>query len=264
MKNRIVFLLAAILAGTCVASDKYVIQAEGPLVHSQNPCMGFQWLTDLLFFNTTSTEQTVTLVGVSNGEAQNPRPLSVPSNQVVEAPFTDLNWAPVPYVGPFTAHLSVPAGVLVRSRIEPTGFSVPGPCSPFPGYELLIRGALPLPVFSQLIPAGQAQYFLAADLGHLTNVSYATLYNAATTQATISFEVRRQCNGDLLASESFVVPPNTTLQVPATGDYAECDGLPEFGRYVVVTADQPGFAIVSVVDDDPFKKMSMSILAPDF
>ncbi len=264
MKRWGLFAMSVLVASISLAGDRYVLQAAGPEVMTQNPCTDFMWLSDLYFLNTGSDPVTALPDNVSNGALVQAQPALLPPHQIVQVPFVDYNWYPVPAgLGPFVLHFDLPDGVLIRSRMEPYGSSSPGPCSPIPGNALLIRGGLPIPVFRQLVPAGQVQYFLSSDLGNLNNTSYATVYNAADLPANVSIEVRRYCDGDLISSSALSVPASTALQVPASGDYSSnCFG-DGFGRYITVTSDQPGLAIVSVVDDDPFKKISMCILGPD-
>jgi hypothetical protein len=265
--NRLFVVVVTLLLASrpLVARDAFVIQVAGPLVFlDQDPCTAFEWTTELLALNTTSTVASIDILGTSNGSLPpSAHAAFLAPNSATSLPLNDLGWIPVENTSPvWVLHLDVPQGIIIQSRIEPTGLSFAAPC---PAYErLLARGDLPLPVMTDLIPPLQAQYFLGADLGDLVNTAYATIYNAAATDGHATVDVFWECDGALLSTVQITIPPNTTLQAAVVGDYGACaatDTIPR-GRYLVITQDTTGFSVVSVSDNDAFKKMSMSVWSP--
>jgi hypothetical protein len=254
------------VAATAQAKDVYVVQIpfESDRIVTANPCTIFSWVSSILALNPTSTAGDVRLLGVSNGSMRSdPHVATVAPGQMAYLDAVGENWVPAdgtPSV--IVLHLNIADGLILTPRLEPVGTSYSGPCpSGGDGGNLpQVRGYLRLPTVNALVPAGTPQAFAGADLEDLINVSYATVYNAGTTTADAQIAVYRGCDGQLLGSQNVTVPANTVMQFPASGPY-ECDT--RTGRYIVVTSDQPGFAIVSVSDDDPFKKMSMSVLGPN-
>jgi hypothetical protein len=254
------------VAATVQAKDVYVVQIpfESDRIVTANPCTIFSWVSSILALNPTSTAGDVRLLGVSNGSMRaDPQVATVAPGQVAILWAVSENWVPVdgtPSI--IVLHLDIADGLILTPRLEPVGSSYPGPCPTGGGVVAppQVRGYLRLPTVDALVPAGTPQAFAGADLEDLINTSYATVYNAGTTTAHAEIAVYRGCDGQLLGSQNVTVPANTVMQFPATGPY-ECDT--RSGRYIVVTSDQPGFAIVSASDDDPFKKMPMSVLGPN-
>jgi hypothetical protein len=263
LKRLTLAILICGVAATVRAKDVYVVQIPFASFRTvtADPCTMFSWGSSILAVNPTSTAGDVRLLGVSNGSMRaDPQVATIAPGQVANLDAVSENWVPAdgtPSV--IVLHLNIADGLILTPRLEPAGISYPGPCPIVGGAPPQVRGYLRLPTVDALVPAGTPQAFAGADLEDLVNTSYATVYNAGTTTAHAQIAVHRGCDGQLIGSQDVTLPANTVMQFPATGPY-ECDT--RSGRYIVVTSDQPGFGIVSVSDDDPFKKMPMSVLGP--
>src|SRR5262249_7867928 len=123
------------------------------------------WHDDLIFHNTTAEDAVVHLIGLSNGEI----PIGSPTEIVVRAGRTvsmiDLFGAWEPPGSPllWVAHFELPDGVVAASRGGADG-ECPSPCTP-PTNPFPNLGTFSMPVFRSLVPAGQTQIHIGADLG---------------------------------------------------------------------------------------------------
>jgi hypothetical protein len=254
------------LGGIAGARETYVVRfSAGGMVAG---CFIPSWQDNTLFFNPTAAPLTVHLLGISDG----PLPTNATTDVVVPAgrvvtlrdDLVSRDWFPVtipvfPAAATWVVHLDVPDGVLVSSRAELGRFSVG--CGPPTVGDEKRAGTLALPTFRSLVPSGQPQYSVGADLGLLSAHVNAIAYNAGAATAMATMELRSGCTGTLLGSRAGTIPPNATLLF--TGLKATT-GLEECTWYTVVTIDQPGLSITSVVADefDFASRVTAPITAP--
>ena len=263
MKKAFFWAAGLLAAASASAGDVYILQFLGPVVQqAHSSCEAFRWRSEMVFHNAGEAPATVRLLSVSNGTLMhNTQDLLLPPGRTVAGIAGSLGWYPDPRATLFVTRIDVPDGVIFEARSEPTGLEYALPCSTDRFAPLHVRGAFPLPVVKALAPANTAQHFLSADLGHLANRAYATIYNAADDEATAVIRVYRECDEQLVATQSVAVAGNTVVSAALEGSYDACLNSWPVGRHVVITLDRPGFALVSAVDGDSFKKLSMSIQA---
>ena len=204
---------------------------------------------NLLFLNTGATPAVVTLLGMSDGSLQAGIPLeiAIAPGQVATLTNGGPPWEPAGVELPATwfLHLDVPDTVVVTSRVE-LGRMLLLPPPPSPGDEKA-AGVLPLPVFTHLVPAGQVQYHLSADLGTQPAHVSVAVFNAGTQSASASVSLHDGCTGAVLASMSTTIPPNASRVVgPFPSDAPD---LQICTNYVTLVEDQPGLSVISVVDE---------------
>jgi hypothetical protein len=263
MKKAFFWVAGLLAAASASAGDVYVLQFLGPVVQqAQSSCEAFRWRSEMVFHNAGESLATVRLLSVSNGSlTHNAQDLHIEPGRTVAGIAGSLGWHPDPQATLFVTRINVPDGVIFEARSEPTGLEYSLPCASDRLAPLHIRGAFPLPVIRALAPANTPQHFLSADLGHLANRAYATIYNAGDDAATALIRVYRECDEHLIATQSVAVAGNTVVSAALEGSYDACLNSWPVGRHVVITLDRPGFALVSAVDGDSFKKLSMSIQA---
>ena len=255
------FGLAAIIsvvcgAGVALGGDAYVVRYDttrAPVPFP--PCGGLVYRDELIFQNTSQSDAQVSLLGVSNGAASNPQALIVPGGKVRSSEgFCDgcsaaSTWAPDPQPLLWVAHLDIPDEVKVVSRLLVLAGSPPT-CNGFPGDSARTYAGIPMPTVRTLIPAGQPQTLLGADIGGdlvgsadgRTNVG---IYNGAGVTASASIQFRRACDGSLLSARSVQIPANTIVQLNGFSNvFSSCSDLQTapFEAYAVVTVDQPSFS----------------------
>jgi len=213
------------------------------------------WHDDLSFHNTTDQDAVVRLLGVSNGTIDQGTPLdvTVPARRTVSLSDLFGIWQVQVESNLWVERFEVPEGVLVTSRAG-LHFECPSPCGapPNPRPDL---GAVAMPVFRSLTPAGTRQFHFGADLGAQPARSNVGIYNAGGAAGTATVALYRACDDVLLGSRTVTVPPNFALQVgfpsdagaPACSDQSK---LNTWLRYVTVTIDQPSLTYVfSVLED---------------
>lgn len=248
MRYAYCFFLALGLSTSSPASDVYVVQgsAIGP---QRNACDWYNWIGDVLFHNATSAPQTITLLGISNGDLPvgTDRTLTIPAGRTMSA-FIQRNWSPLPTtVNPlWVDHLDVPNGVVLESRME---IGISTGCGP--GQFGPLNGKLSFPVFRELQPAGVTAIHLGTDLGMVDARNNVGVFNAGSATANVHIELHQGCDDQTLSTVDVTVPPNTTRQFgirdiatacPATGG-----GTKGWVTYVTVTSDQPGISFVSSI-----------------
>ncbi len=260
-------------AGNAHGREIYVVRAftQGGLIEA--PCTYLYWQDDLRFFNTTSQDLQIRLLGVSNGGPRsNARELVVPASRSRSPREAGLDWTPARTVDiPFWVNrLDLPDGILVSSRAEPTA-GVGFPC--FPGVDDRRFGSIALPVFSSLSEIGRPQMHLRTDLGKsesgLTAPSRVNvgIYNGGAAEATAVLELRRDCDGRLIAQRTVAVPADTLFQFSAfendTSPYdPNCPGS-SYATYVVVTVDQPSFSYTATMSSERPPKIPVSVSSPN-
>lgn len=242
-------------AGTCraFAGDVYAVRFEAHS-HLADGFLCVNWYDDLVFHNPTSTDATVSLLGLSNSPTPTaPTALVVPAGKTVAA-TTHVNWNPIPPTPLWIVHLDVPDGLIVQSRAEAFSEICIGgvPPSLVPDY-----GAFSLPIGRSLTPAGSKKVFLGADLGAEANHSNVGVFNGGTETAHAVIEIHEACGEVLLDSRTISIAPDMLVQVNglAAGLGAADNGCPTYTpgnwvRYVTVTVDQPSFSYVVVKMDD--------------
>ncbi len=255
-----------------LASDVYALRvvAPGPLI-DPSTCLYGNWFDSLLFFNSTEASQTVKLVGVSNPPGlPNPQDLAIPPHRSRAVTGTGLNWAPAGASYIWVAHLDVPDGVVVTSRIEVRA-GIGAPC-PISG-DNRVFGALPLRIFRELTPSNVIQYHLGTDLGsgNLTPADARIsvgVYNAGSVDGHATIQVRRGCDDLPFDTRQLTIPANTLTQVsglragstdctfPAR---AEPNAPPFYNSYVLVTIDQPSFSYAITASNELPPKIPVGV-----
>jgi hypothetical protein len=273
-------LVLLLSAGIVQAGDVYVIRFFAGVWPTGVPCEGYFWQDKLMFHNSTTTEQKVRLLGVSNSLPRpDARDLVLPPGASVSVTQdfasggrqeTSLNWFPLVAFEPllFVNHLDVPAGVIVASRIE--SHQSGSLCTAFPTYSNKSFGLLALPVHRFLTPAGTRQYHLGTDLGSdglgLTNPSHTNvgIYNGEPAAANATIELRRSCDDGLITSRTVRVPENSVVQtagptndVSGYGPGCAIGILPQI--YTVVTVDQPSFSYAVTLSNEIPPKIPISV-----
>lgn len=253
MKSRALVFLFVILgaSGSARAADAYFVRffATG----RETTAGSILWLDDILFYNTTSAPATVRFLGVSNGGAQNdPPPLVLLPQQTISAntafSVTD-KWLPVPRVSPlWILHLDVPTGVIAESRDQYyVMFSIPE-LFPFP------RGKVSMPIFRDLVPAGNPQVHLGTDLGGNDSRLNVGIYNASQETAAATIEIRRACDNTLVDSRVVSIAGNTLIQVGGlaigTSDGCPAGTAEPWARNTFITVTQPSVTFVSNINEN--------------
>jgi hypothetical protein len=184
---------------------------------------------------------------------------------------TALNWFPDSGAFIWAAHLDVPDGVAITSRL-PVFAGIGAPCPP--NLDGRIFGALPLPIVRQLVPAGVNQYHLGADLGAGTSGQPANarisvgVYNAGSSEGRASIELRKGCDDLLIDSRSITVPANSLIQVSGLQTtFTSCQSpqvsepnAPAFSSvYVVVRIDQPSFSYAITASNELPPKIPVGV-----
>jgi len=156
-------------------------------------------------------------------------------------------------------HLDVGDDVIVSSRLalEIPPVITDGPPAP-------VLGAVPLPVFHELLPAGREEILLEADLESLPSRINLALFNAASVAAHALVDVMSACDDRVVATETIAVPANFIGIFPL-GSPASCaPNAPGFDgpTYLRVTLDQPGFAVAAVGANRPNPEIDVAISSP--
>ena len=262
MIHRRAFLLGLwlIAARAAQAGDVYVVRftSQGGSFRDVSDCTNREWQDQLVFHNSGSNDESIGLLGVSNGAPNaNPQELTVPAGLTRLSnplhPSAIDTWAPDPSPPLWVAHLEVPDGVSITSRARV--LTIEFLCShPQLGSINRVYAGLPLPVVRSLTPASVPQVHMATDIGGV--VGGATpksdsrinvgVYNGGAATAAVSIDVHRACDDAVLSQLSLSIPPNTIIQnAGLTVTSESCsEHLPALDTYVVVTADQPSFSYV--------------------
>ena len=126
-----------------------------------------------------------------------------------------------------------------------------------------------MPVVQTLTSAGVPQVHLGTDIGSAdlggtpgngrTNVG---IYNAGSVAASATVELRRACDGVLVASQAVAIPANSIVQlVGFSSVFQGCTAIDTaaFESYVVVTVDQPSFSYAVTLSNDrpPFAALGI-------
>jgi hypothetical protein len=246
----IMLLMAACLASSARAADRYVIEfwSYGPNLPT---CFTVLWSSDVLFYNGSTAPATISLLGVSNGSLLPGVPDSFTMAPGETASLRDkvglFGWV----AGDISiAHIDVPDGVAIESRGElgqegsPCGVLAP------PEIDVGAFGAFSLPVYSALVPPGNPQIFLNTRLIFDSHVNV-DVYNAAATQANATIEIHETCDDAVIDPRKVQIAPNTLVQYSGFETLGTCQvsGVPYRTFYVKVVVDQPSLAYLTEVSN---------------
>jgi hypothetical protein len=266
-------VLAVVVLGSAplVARDAWVVRFYTVFPDVIPPCQPLvSWHSHLMFTNTTSQDEHVRVLDASNGTGVrvDARPLGVAAGQTVSVRGVsppDLHWEPAgrgenePLL--WVNKLAIPDGVLISARGEsqigePLSSSLEPPCHTRNRYS----AGFPLPVITNLIPAGIPQYHLGVDIGDYTNATphldarfKVGVFNAGGSSATARIEVRCSAAGadlqsgpdPILATANLTVPANNLIQetVVVSTRAVPCPHAGAANPYhLVVISDRPGFS----------------------
>jgi hypothetical protein len=252
-----VALLSLLAEPMTHARDVYAIGMHARGANVTN-CSWLVWTGDIDFYNTSTTEQRVRVVGVSNGtlRAFGHEELAVPAKSVVSREMASGTfWYPSsPHLDPLWIwRVEVPDAIRVHSKMRLDEEF----CTPSLGPDS--RGEITLPTFDELVPANQEQVFLGTDAGGLPRRINVGLYNAGPLASSAELRLHRSCDNAVLAAKSVPVAANTTLQAQLqSGDAPPpcIDPGVATGTYVTVTLDQPGLAFVSVLSNEDVTRLT--------
>jgi hypothetical protein len=241
-------LLAVTVSTPAVASDVYVVQGRA-IGTALNNCDSLNWLGDVVVHNRTSMAQTITLVGLSNGDVTpgEDRNLTIPAGRTISL-NAQRNWFPLPTTTNllWVDHLDVPDGLVLESRIE---IGVVTSCAvEQPG---AVNGKVSLPIFRALQPAGVPAIHVGTDLGRIDARNNVGVFNAGLTTANVHIELRQGCDEAILRTVDVTLGPNTTQQFAIGNTRTTCPlgggTTKAWDTYVTVTSDQPAISFVSSV-----------------
>jgi hypothetical protein len=251
----VVLALSAIVAPAIASgSDVYVVRfnTSGAPIPIP-PCGGMVYQDALVFYNSGDSDASITLLGVSNGVAADPQSLVVSARQTRSSQGDSVatgSWAPDPQPALWVAHLNVPDQMQIKSRLLVLEGQPPS-CNGFPGPYARVYAGISMPVITHLTPPNIPQVLLGTDIGG--NVAETAddgrinvgVYNGGSIPASAVVEVRRACDGGLVANRSAMIMPNTIEQLGGlTSVFTGCSALQAGGyeSYVLVTVDQPSFS----------------------
>lgn len=220
-------VLMVLLSGVAQARDVYVVRfntLREPVL-SAPPCSSFSYQDHLVFYNAGSSDATVQLRGVSNGTATNPQPLRIPAGKarsstgsVGGGDAATASWAPEPQPLLWVVHLEVPDQVQIISKLWVLA-SEPPSCTSFPVISGRAYTGVRMPVVEALTPSGIPQVHLGTDFesdtGGIAGIGRTNVgvYNASTVAAFAVVELRRACDGSLVASQNATIPASSIVQL---------------------------------------------------
>ena len=239
----VVAVCLVLVAATAGAAEAYVFR-----FHSQGASGGvlrILWRDDLILHNVTDEDQVVRLLEMTGGAGDRTPEISVPAGRTVTLNPTNRPgiWEPED-TELWVVHLEVPDDVLVRSRADAFSCLCMGgmPQSGVPDF-----GSFAMPVFAALVPAGDRQVHMGADLGGETSRVNVGFFNGGTTATNVSVDLYQACGGQLLERQTLSVGPASVRQItlaassePTCSDPSTADWL----RYITVIADQPSLSYV--------------------
>ena len=256
-------LLGCIVAPQVLARDVYVIGVGYVYGADYTFCRANVWTSDQLLLNTTTTDQVVRAISVSNGALGTRLDVSVPPRRAISVKRTPASWNPlVPTPHLWMLRLSVPDGVAIESHLL---LVETHPCTGQIPERVL--GQITLPTFTAPVPANQEQIFLGTDLGVTDRRVNVAVFNAGQASANVEMTVYRSCDGAVLARAQLVVPPNTTVQQGSLHSGVPTEsGCPLFspagGTYTRVVADQPSIAFVSSLSNEDVTRLTYNFIPP--
>jgi hypothetical protein len=253
------------------ADDVYVVDADAIGPRLANGCSELLWAADTVFYNLTSADAVVTLLGVSNGEVHTGAPTTFSVKADSAASIRQKvggAWQPTNGPALWVYRLNIAAGIEADSEMFP---SLLNRMCPGPVVVLQPFGKARLPVFKKLVPSGHKQVLTGLTLGDQASRVNIAIYNAGTEPAGATLEMHRACDGVLVQTRSVVVPSNVIQQfgafslpetdVACTKAYNGPNGLNRLA-YAVVTVTQPSFSFASVLSNEQSPVSTIQISAP--
>lgn len=241
--------LCMLLGGRAFADEVWIVRvlAQAP----RSPLATHQWGDDTRLYNPGATDVTATLLDLSNGAvASNPETLTIPAMSTRTPNLT--SWQPSFTPSVYVVHLGFSGPVIAAERLvyEIQTCFPDGTCDLGPHFG----GAVRMPTFRNLVPAGQAQILLFADAVSDPGHGNIEVYNAGAEAATVVVDVMRACDDTLDHTITATISAATIMQVATTGEGdLECLGE-DIDRqpgpqtlYARITSTQPGFSLVSLL-----------------
>ena len=252
-------LFTLFMMGTAVTvafgRDAWVIRVAGESGARSNGARHI-WFDEIRLHNAGAAIEPFRVVEASNGVTfPVVDPLPIPPSRTILPDLEGLSFE-VP-ISVF--HLDVGDDVIVSSRLA---LLIPPDITDGP--PVSVSGAVPLPVFHELFPAGTEEILLEADLESLPSSVNLALFNAAGVGAHALVDVMSACDDRIVGTETIAVPANFIGLFPL-GPPASCDAAsPGFPgpTYLRVTLDQPGFAVAAVGANRPNPEIDVAISAP--
>lgn len=225
-----------------------------------NECSSVLWDADTVFLNHGTTDEVVTLLGVSNGSRQTTVAATIvvpPGRATSIRQEVGLQWAPSSHDPIWVYRLDVPEDVTINTELFPDASSAN--CGPRPLTVSQKFGKVELPTFDRVIAANERQTIPGLTLGDLESHVNVAVFNAGLVAANAKIEIRRACDGLLIQQSTFSIPANSIQQFAnfsggVTG--TECappppgsigpNGLNHLA-FAVVTVDQPSVSCASIV-----------------
>ena len=249
MKRLVIFVvLLHATASAAHAADAFVYQfaADGRTIG----CNRAQWGSDLLVHNATDAAAEIRLLGLSNGDLLDgvPRSWTIPPHESRSLRRLGPAWVPTNgAAGPgWILHLDVPAGVTMESRDEVADVNRCDDKAPF----MLTKTSQP--IVRDLTPANNLQVKMGTDLGTTAGRINVAIYNAGTSAAVATIEVRRTCDDAVVTSTIVQVPAHAITQYgpfPTGGDDCADARTSTYSRYTTITVDQPSATFVSTLTE---------------
>ena len=254
----VVFVALTVVGRSAFARDVWIVRISGFGLNRASG--GTQlWSDEVRVLNAGSAVESMRLIEASNGiSLPISDPLPIPPGTTVFPQQGSVWFLEIPMA---VFHLDVGDDVVVSSRLLSQA-CCPAIATPPP---LPAFGAIPLPVFVALVPAGQQQVLVDTDLpGYSSRINLA-LFNASDTEAQALIEVISACDGRIVSTRSEPVPANSIIQT-GIGNPAACSPTDEGPHvdgptWVRVTMDQPGFAVAATLANfvDPNIPIGISV-----
>ena len=262
MRRLFHIIILVFLANSGFSRELWIVQANA-VGYRVGPS-SLRWRSDVFFHNQGPVSAEVRLLKVSNempGFSRQDRFSIDPGRTTgLEREMAE-TWDPRLPTPLWVVHVDVPETVIVEGTLQIGSELVTGP--PNFAFEF---GRVSMPVWDRLTPSNVPKTHVGADLGDIKGHVNVGVFNAsATADAETTIEIRRVCDDALIATHSFVVPPNTIQQF---GNLVEvplgfCTGGPgPFmypTAYVVVTTNQPSLSYVAVVSNQGLPTVNSSI-----
>ncbi len=241
MNGHVVMMVAALMLSTLttVAGESWVLfgSARG-FTTGCDP--SYIWATETIFHNTAASDRQIGILHHSGTT------ILPPSITVAGGESRSLFFGNIPPSGLEALKIDVPSDVIVESRLQYWNVQ---PCVGLPP-PLGPSGKIGLLSF-HLTDAGQPQHHYGLDLGIEPVRVNVGVYNAGTSTATATIELRRpKCNNPV--TTVLTVPPDTLVQVrvpiPPICDVSANDA-PFWIVNGTVTVDQPSFSYATSVSN---------------
>ena len=258
--KRLAALLAAAQfasASLALAGDVWVIRINA-LGVQRSDGSSQAWFDQVRVLNAGQVTESFRVIDASNGLvfpindplALSPGATLIPTDGGGE-------WAiPIPMA---VFHLGVGDDVVVSSRLISSN-CCPAIATPPPQPRF---GAIPLPVYDALVPAGQPEILMDVDLPDYSSRVNLALYDGGEVEANALVETVSLCDGRIVSSTTLPVPANSIVQFPV-GSPAAClsEGSGEGPTYLRITIDQPGFAVAATLANGVDANIPIGVSGP--